>query len=232
VLLLPIAYGVSPSHMVSDVPTKPVLSTIARDGSGEFTEKRSRFLCTLRRVSTMDAAQAVIAEVRQRDWDGRHHCTAVVLGVQGETVRSNDDGEPAGTAGAPMLAALQGAGVSDVVAVVTRWFGGVLLGTGGLVRAYSKAVQLAVENVGTVQRREMQRATLAVTAAEAGRIENALRQWIGQHGGVLSGVQYGAQADFQLLVPPEEIDALERWRTQLGLTELSYQDTAITEVRK
>src|SRR5699024_3703907 len=65
-------------------------------------------------------------------------------------------------------------------------------------------------------RREMQRATLAVTAAEAGRIENALRQWIGQHGGVLSGVQYGAQADFQLLVPPEEIDALERWRTQLG----------------
>src|SRR5690625_4711372 len=128
--------------MVSDVPKISCAATICKNGEGEFTEKRSRFLCTLRRVTTMDAAQEVIAEVRQRDWDGRHHCTAVVLGPYGDTLRSNDDGEPAGTAGAPMLAALQGAEVSDVVAVVTRWFGGVLLGTGGLVRAYSKAVQI------------------------------------------------------------------------------------------
>src|SRR5690625_2306418 len=76
---LPIAYVVALSNMVSDVPNKPVLATIAKNGEGEFTEKRSRFLCTLRRVTTMDAAQEVIAEVRQRDWDGRHHCTAVVL---------------------------------------------------------------------------------------------------------------------------------------------------------
>src|SRR5690625_5791642 len=130
----------------------------------------------------MDAAQEVIAAVRQRDWDGRHHCTAVVLGPYGDTLRSNDDGEPAGTAGAPMLAALQGAEVSDVVAVVTRWFGGVLLGTGGLVRAYSKAVQIALGNVGTVQSQEMQQALLSVSADEACRIEYSLSHWTCLHG--------------------------------------------------
>lgn len=217
--------------MVSDVPNKPVLATIAKNGAGEFTEKRSRFLCTLRRVTTMDAAQEVIAEVRQRDWDGRHHCTAVVLGPYGDTLRSNDDGEPAGTAGAPMLAALQGAEVSDVVAVVTRWFGGVLLGTGGLVRAYSKAVQIALGNVGTVQRQEMQQALLTVSAAEAGRIENALRQWLGQHDAVLADVTYGSQAVFSLRVPPQKLDSLERWRNQFGLDAPTIQDAIITEVR-
>lgn len=217
--------------MVSDVPNKPVLATIAKNGEGEFTEKRSRFLCTLRRVTTMDAAQEVIAEVRQRDWDGRHHCTAVVLGPYGDTLRSNDDGEPAGTAGAPMLAALQGAEVSDVVAVVTRWFGGVLLGTGGLVRAYSKAVQIALGNVGTVQRQEMQQALLTVSAAEAGRIENALRQWLGQHDAVLADVTYGSQAVFSLRVPPQKLDSFERWRNQFGLDAPTIQDAIITEVR-
>lgn len=217
--------------MVSDVPNKPVLATIAKNGSGEFVEKRSRFLCTLRRVTTMDAAQEVVAEIRQRDWDGRHHCTAIVLGPYGDTLRSNDDGEPAGTAGAPMLAALQGAGVSDVVAVVTRWFGGVLLGTGGLVRAYSKAVQLAIENVGIVQRRQMRQVTLEVPAADAGRVENAVRQWLAQHGAVLADVTYGAQAEFALHLPPEHLASFEQWRTQFGLAAPTLQDLIITELR-
>src|SRR5690625_1394032 len=217
--------------MVSDVPNKPVLPTIARDGEGEFTEKRSRFLCTLRRVTSPEQAHDVIAQVRQRDWDGRHHCTAFVLGAHGETLRSNDDGEPAGTAGAPMLAALQGAEVTDVVAVVTRWFGGVLLGTGGLVRAYSKAVTLAIENVGTVERMRMQVAQLQVPAAEAGRIENSLRQWLANNSATLAGVEYGANATFTFNLPPKNIDELERWCAQAGLAAPTYLDTVISELR-
>lgn len=217
--------------MVSDVPNKPVLSTIARDGEGEFTEKRSRFLCTLRRVSKVEDAHDVIAHVRQRDWDGRHHCTAFVLGAHGETMRSNDDGEPAGTAGAPMLAALQGAQISDVVAVVTRWFGGVLLGTGGLVRAYSKAVTLAIENVGIVERMRMQVAQLEVPAVEAGRIENSLRQWLANNSGTITTVEYGSIATFRFNLPPKNIDGLERWCAQMNLGSAAYLDTVISELR-
>src|SRR5690606_33095353 len=105
----------------------------AADGEAEIEVKRSRFLCTLRRVGTEADARAVVEEMRRQHWDARHHCSAFVLGPDGALQRSSDDGEPAGTAGAPMLEVLRGHGVSDVVAVVTRWFGGVLLGAGGLV---------------------------------------------------------------------------------------------------
>ncbi len=83
--------------------------------------------------------------------DARHHCTAFVLGPDGTTMRSNDDGEPSGTAGAPMLEVLRGRGLTDVVAVVTRWFGGTLLGTGGLIRAYGDAVSLALDGASLVR---------------------------------------------------------------------------------
>ena len=89
--------------------------------------------------------------VRSTSRDARHHCTAFVLGPDGTTTRSNDDGEPSGTAGAPMLEVLRGRGLTDVVAVVTRWFGGTLLGTGGLIRAYGDAVSLALEWRGLVR---------------------------------------------------------------------------------
>ncbi len=109
--------------------------TVARPSVAEVEVKRSRFSCRLERVSDEAAARAVVEEERRVHWDARHHCSAFVLGPSGEVQRSSDDGEPAGTAGAPMLEVLVGAGLSDVVAVVTRWFGGVLLGAGGLVRA-------------------------------------------------------------------------------------------------
>ena len=86
--------------------------------------------------------------MRAQHWDARHHCSAFVLGPRSELQRSSDDGEPAGTAGAPMLEVLRGAGVSDVAAVVTRWFGGTLLGAGGLVRAYGDAVRAALAEAG------------------------------------------------------------------------------------
>ncbi|MEV8338820.1 YigZ family protein [Leucobacter sp. NPDC077196] len=119
--------------------------TIAAAVEAEQEISRSRFLVRLERVETEPAARDVIARVRAEHPRARHHCSAFVLGPDGRVQRSNDDGEPSGTAGAPMLDALVSAGLSDVVAVVTRYFGGVLLGAGGLTRAYRSSVASATQ---------------------------------------------------------------------------------------
>jgi uncharacterized YigZ family protein len=149
--------------------------TIARNGEAEIEAKRSRFRCTLERVPDEAAARAVVDRLRKEHWDARHHCSAFVLGPTAAVQRSSDDGEPAGTAGAPMLEVLRGAGVSDVVAVVTRWFGGTLLGAGGLVRAYGDAVRAALDEVGVLTRELVTEYELTVGHAEAGRLESELR---------------------------------------------------------
>ncbi len=156
------------------MPTTSYL-TIARDGEAEIEVKRSRFRCTLERVGSEDDARAVVERLRRQHWDARHHCSAFVVGPDAALRRSSDDGEPAGTAGAPILEVLHGHGVSDVVAVVTRWFGGVLLGAGGLVRAYGEAVSAGLDSVGTVRRSLLVVHELAVSHAVAGRLEHELR---------------------------------------------------------
>lgn len=153
--------------------------TIAGDGEAEIEVKRSRFLCTLRRVEDETEARALVERLRKLHWDARHHCSAFRLGPPPQPVeRSSDDGEPAGTAGAPMLEVLRGhagEGVSDVVAVVTRWFGGTLLGAGGLVRAYSEAVRAGLEGAGTLRRELVREYTVVAGHQAAGRLETGLR---------------------------------------------------------
>ena len=150
--------------------------TIATDAEAEIEVKRSRFLCTLERVESEPAARAVVERLRKQHWNARHHCSAFVLGPPPTTVeRSSDDGEPAGTGGAPMLEVLRGHQVSDVVAVVTRWFGGTLLGAGGLVRAYGDAVRGAVEAAGTLERRLLRELEIELGHEDAGRVESELR---------------------------------------------------------
>nr|WP_236757491.1 YigZ family protein [Aeromicrobium sp. PE09-221] len=138
--------------------------------------KRSRFLACLRRVESEDDARSAIEEIRGRHRDARHHCTAFVIGPRGDLQRSNDDGEPSGTAGRPMLEVLNGHGLSDVVAVVTRWFGGTLLGAGGLVRAYGDATSAALDIAGTRERRLLEVVRVRVPMNEAGSMEHRLRQ--------------------------------------------------------
>ena len=149
--------------------------TVARPVVARTEEKRSVFECWLRRVEGEAAARAVVEEARTTHWDARHHCSAFVLGPDGATVRSNDDGEPAGTAGTPMLQVLTSSGLSDVVAVVTRWFGGTLLGTGGLVRAYSDAVRAAVDEAQVLTRVRVTEVDVRVGHDLAGRLEHDLR---------------------------------------------------------
>ncbi len=107
--------------------------------------KKSKFFGRLYPVSSMEQAQEILDGLRKRYWDASHHCSAVILGQMREFTRCSDDGEPQGTAGMPMLEALKGSGLTNVLAVVTRYFGGTLLGTGGLVRAYGSSVSLAVQ---------------------------------------------------------------------------------------
>jgi uncharacterized YigZ family protein len=174
--------------------------TIARTGEAEVEVKRSRFLCTLERVEDEAAARAVVERARRTHWDARHHCSAFVLGPGGAVERSSDDGEPAGTAGAPMLEVLRGHEVSDVVAVVTRWFGGTLLGAGGLVRAYGDAVRLALADAGTLTRELVRELTLEVDHADAGRVESELRG----RGVAVIDTSYAAQVTLRLGVRPDE----------------------------
>ena len=122
--------------------------TIKSVGKGEYTEKKSRFLGEIHPVTTEEEAAAVVAQARKRYYDARHHCYAWILGDDGSVKKASDDGEPSGTAGIPMLKVLEGAGLRNAVVVVTRYFGGTLLGTGGLVRSYTQAAQAALANAG------------------------------------------------------------------------------------
>lgn len=148
----------------------------------EIEIKRSRFLTRLVRVEREEEARFVVDEARREHWKARHHCTAFVLGANGspeQIRRSNDDGEPSGTAGAPMLAALQQAEFVDCIAVVSRYFGGVLLGAGGLARAYCEAVAAALDQAleqrTVVQREERVLHALLLDHANAGQVEAELR---------------------------------------------------------
>jgi uncharacterized YigZ family protein len=181
--------------------------TLARDGEAEIEVKRSRFRCTLARVEDEPAARAVVERLRRQHWDARHHCSAFVLGAERDVERSSDDGEPAGTAGAPMLEVLRGhagEGVSDVVAVVSRWFGGTLLGAGGLVRAYGDAVRAGLETTGTRRRRLLHELALEVGHADAGRVESELRS----RGVVVLGTTYAERVTLLLGTPPEAAEQL------------------------
>jgi len=171
----------------------------------EIDAKRSRFICRLVRVETESAAREVVELARKSHWDARHHCTAFILGSgsdPGQVRRSNDDGEPSGTAGRPILDILSGRDLIDCVAVVSRYFGGTLLGTGGLIRAYSDATTAAIEHAtlspGLVLRQRRELFRLSLSHADAGRIEADLRQ----HGVVVLGTEYQSSAVVTLAAPP------------------------------
>ena len=118
---------------------------VFKGGTGEIVEKKSRFIANVFSVESEEEALEIIADVKKQYWDARHNCYAYVIGADGGKQRCSDDGEPQGTAGRPMLDVLLGQEINNILVVVTRYFGGTLLGTGGLVRAYSQAVKAGIE---------------------------------------------------------------------------------------
>jgi uncharacterized YigZ family protein len=175
-----------------------LLDTIAAPVTAAREIERSRFVATLHPVDDDEQAAGVVAAVRSRWHDARHHATAMVLGPDGQRHRSSDDGEPAGTAGAPMLSVLVGAELTGVVAVVTRWFGGTLLGAGGLVRAYGGTLSDAVAQAQRLRREPVLLLEVTAPIGLAGRLDHELHHLAGTHHLDLGPGSYTAQ---QVVIP-------------------------------
>jgi uncharacterized YigZ family protein len=188
------------------------MRTIQHGGVHELDVRRSRFVCALARVTTERQAQEFIAERRRAHHDATHNCTAYVLGDHGDLTRSNDDGEPGGTAGRPMLEVLTRRELTHTVAVVSRYFGGIKLGAGGLVRAYGQAVAETVGRVGVVERRPVVTVTVVTGHALAGRLSRDL------HASSYTPVdaRYGRHAEIDVLVPERDLAAFDAWLAAAG----------------
>ncbi|MCC3772804.1 YigZ family protein [Streptomyces sp. UNOC14_S4] len=181
--------------------------TVAHAGVHEIEISKSRFICALAPAATEEEAQAFIARIRKEHPTARHNCFAYVLGADGSVQKASDDGEPGGTAGVPMLQMLVRREVRYVVAVVTRYFGGIKLGAGGLIRAYGGVVGEALDAVGTVTRQRFRLATVTVDHQRAGRLENDLRAT----GRAVREVNYGADVRIEVGLPEADVPGFRAW---------------------
>jgi uncharacterized YigZ family protein len=175
------------------------------DSTAEIEVSRSRFLAVVRRVDDEAAAQHFLAQQRALHHSARQHCSAGRIGAEADVERSHDDGEPSGTAGKPILGVLRGAGLSDVAAVVTRYFGGTLLGAGGLARAYAAAALDAIETAPRVERRRLASIEVELAHPVAARLEPRLRE----AGIVVDAVRYGGEVATMRLAT-EDLQELRR----------------------
>ena len=175
-------------------------------GEGEYVEKKSRFIATVRRCESEEEATAFIEEMKKKYWDARHNCSAFVLGSRGEVTRCSDDGEPGGTAGRPMLEVLTGEGIRNIAVVVTRYFGGVLLGTGGLVRAYTQAVKEGLKNCTLGRMRYGHEIRVTTDYNGIGKILYLL----GNAGIEPASSEYTDRVMLRLIVPAENAEKLQK----------------------
>ena len=170
----------------------PPWRCVLEGGCGELVEKKSRFLATVQPVENEEEASAFIEEMKKKYWDASHNCSAFVIGRRAELTRCSDDGEPSGTAGRPMLEVLLKEGICNTAVVVTRYFGGTLLGTGGLVRAYGAAVKEGLKNCEVATMRYGTRLQVKADYADVGRIQ----QLAAREGIVQESAEYGADVRF------------------------------------
>lgn len=206
---------------IEDDSRATIYTTLAEgpDFRHELEIRRSRFITVLRRSPDEDTARSLVAALRREFHDARHHCSAFVVGPDRMTQRSSDDGEPSGTAGIPMLEALlkreTAPGVtdlSDVSVVVVRYFGGILLGAGGLVRAYSESVSAALELAPLVQRQRLRLCEIDVPHVDAGRLENELRG----SGFVMANTSYEAKHTVLRIALPDNSNAIADAQARVG----------------
>ncbi|MEU9716380.1 YigZ family protein [Streptomyces sp. NPDC047976] len=181
--------------------------TVAREGTHEAEINRSRFLCSIAPAATEQEAQEFIARVRKEHPTATHNCYAYVIGADASVQKASDDGEPGGTAGVPMLQMLTRRDVRYAVAVVTRYYGGVKLGAGGLIRAYGGVVGEALDALGTVTRHRYRLATVTVDHQRAGKTQNDLRAT----GRAVLDVRYGEAVSIEIGLPEADVDAFRAW---------------------
>ncbi len=198
-------------------------------GEGEIVEKKSRFIAHVQATHTEEEAVSFIESEKKRYWDARHHCYAYIIGELGETVRYSDDGEPSGTAGRPILEVLTGSGIRNLTLVVTRYFGGTLLGTGGLVRAYTQAAQAGLADSRVAVMRYGYALSVDTDYNGIGKIQYLL----GQRGIPIEESAYTDRVSLTFHVPYKEKDKLIKDMTEatagaarVGVSEPLYYKSA------
>lgn len=196
--------------------------TVYEGGTGEIVEKKSRFIANVRPVQTEDEALAFIEEMKKKYWDARHNCSAYILGERQEQMRCSDDGEPSQTAGKPMMDVLAGTGLTNTVVVVTRYFGGTLLGTGGLVRAYSAAVQEGLKNSRIITKYWGTELLVGTDYNGIGK----LQYLFGQRQIPLLDAEYTEKVQFTVLVPFSRVQEIRK-----AVTEATSGQAAVEEKR-
>ena len=183
--------------------------TIVKDFRQEIVIEKSRFICTLKKVHSEAEAQEFIKTIKKEFWDATHNCSAYIVDEMAQ--RSSDDGEPSGTAGLPMLEVLRKNKLTNTAAVVTRYFGGIKLGTGGLVRAYTNSVAEAVKATGIAQKVLVSKFSFIYDLNEVGKILNILYQ---QQLFEIADVEYGLKAKVILKMKDSDKEAAEAWLTE------------------
>lgn len=197
--------------------------TIYRGGCGEIEEKKSRFIAHIESVTTEEEATAFITSIKKQYFDARHNCSAFVIGDNSELTRCSDDGEPSGTAGRPMLEVLTGEGITNVVCVVTRYFGGTLLGTGGLVRAYQGAVKEGLNNSVIIEKLPGIILLVNCDYTDVGKLQYTFAS----KGIRVLSSDYGADVSFKLVIDIDDLENIKK-----DLTEITSGKAIITESDK
>ena len=190
------------------------MKVIIQPTTAEIVEKKSRFIANVFYVASVEEAEAKLLEIKKKYYDAKHNCFAYVIGVNGETIKSSDDGEPQGTAGHPMLDILKGYDLTNCIAIVTRYFGGTLLGTGGLVRAYSDSLKAAIANAKTSELLNAYKVSFEINYDDYGKVEN-LVQNLNQ---LNENNIYSLAKTFENVVKLEYLiltDAFDKFKTEL-----------------
>lgn len=185
--------------------------TILSQGETEIVEKKSRFIATVRPVKSEEEAKQFIDEMKKKYWNATHNVFAYQIGERNELQRFSDDGEPQGTAGMPVLNVLKGEDIKDTAIVVTRYFGGTLLGTGGLVRAYGKAAKEGVLAAGIAELVLYAKYEVVTEYTESGKVQYEILQ----EGHVLFDTQYSDKVVYIVLVKSQEAEVFEKKMTDI-----------------
>lgn len=193
--------------------------TIKSEGTNQTIIQKSRFIGHVKRVETEEQAQTFISEIKKKYYDANHNCSAYIIGEQDHIQKANDDGEPSGTAGVPILEVLKKQMLKDTVIVVTRYFGGIKLGAGGLIRAYGGSASEVIKATGVVERQLMQGYLVSVDYGLLGKLENVFRT--SEH--VLSKIDYLEEVIFHMYVKVENTQSFKDWVVDLT------SDTALIE---
>jgi uncharacterized YigZ family protein len=201
--------------------------TVKGYGENEIIIEKSRFICYINRATTEEEAVQFIQKIKKKHWDATHNCSAYIIGEHDQIQKANDDGEPSGTAGIPMLEVLKKKGLKDTVAVVTRYFGGIKLGAGGLVRAYGKAVSEGLKAAGIVERRLARVMHVTIDYTWLGKVENELRSSIY----MIKDIHYSENVGLEIFVDETKKQTFIEWMTELtnGRAEIAEGETEYLE---